>query len=241
MDLNRYIVDVTCPLPTRQELLRLVKLGKYAGTIDIQSCYTNILLHESARPYCCIFWEGRFYQFTRVPFGIKCAPACCQELTRAFCDTTLEIVYLDDFLLVDGLSENLKIRLKNMKQSLESKGLPVNVKKSVLLPSTTVYYAGYKLDFEKGTVNVQEKSLQKLIVCINNIKNNGGADIKEWRSFMGVFEWCRSRKEDKCVMQKLGEMLQCCEKQNGCFIHVSESDMEVISDIPRRCSLPFDH
>jgi hypothetical protein len=83
--MNRYATRVN---PNRHELLSLVKIEDcVAGSIT--ACHTNIKLHESMMPYCCIIWNGKYYMFTKVPFGIQCAPACCQTLTRGF-------VYLDD-------------------------------------------------------------------------------------------------------------------------------------------------
>ncbi len=98
---NAFIVDSQCMLPKWQELLDIVTKFRFAA-IDLKSCYTNIKLHIDYLRYCCVGWRHKVYKFTRVLFGIKCAPACYQTLTMSLSYTP---TYLDDFLLLGDSEE----------------------------------------------------------------------------------------------------------------------------------------
>jgi len=44
--LNKYIMDADCALPARKDLVKLVNNYKFAASIDIKSCNTNIPLNK---------------------------------------------------------------------------------------------------------------------------------------------------------------------------------------------------
>lgn len=209
-------------------------------SIDLQSCYTNIRLHKQFQPYCCICWKGGFYKFTRVPFGISCAPACCQELTRSFIDDPdLASVYLDDFLLVDGLDEKLKNRMTQLLKRLEQHRLPINSKKSILDPVTKLVYNGYHLDFEDKTVCTLPRHIQTLTEWIEQITVDQGATVSDWLSFKGLFAWCRSQRVDKGIEARLNEIGKGGMDRMH-FLNLEAEDLELLQTLPARCSLPFD-
>ena len=62
--LNNFIVDSQCVLPKRQELLDIVSKFRFAASIDLKSCYTNIKLHVDYQRYCCVGWRRKVYKFT---------------------------------------------------------------------------------------------------------------------------------------------------------------------------------
>jgi hypothetical protein len=177
-ELNKYVKEVMCVMPNRRELRHLVNVGSVAGSIDIQSCYTNIPLHPSAQPYCCIYWNGKYYKFLKVPFGVQCAPAACQTLTRSFCGSDMEIVFLDDFLLMSAIEEKLRGRILEIQGKLDMAGLPVSLKKSILQPTTRLDYLGYSLDFTAHGVFNQPKKIQVLKDCVNQFISDNGAALE---------------------------------------------------------------
>jgi hypothetical protein len=53
--------------------------------------------------------------------GVQCVPALfCQILNKTLCTGADEVIYLDDYLLVDSLEDNLKLRLFALKGNLET-------------------------------------------------------------------------------------------------------------------------
>ena len=52
----------------------LFQKGWFGGTIDLTGAYYHIEMHPSAYEYLGFEWEGRYYYYTVLPFGISTAP-----------------------------------------------------------------------------------------------------------------------------------------------------------------------
>jgi len=52
----------------------LFQRGWFGGTIDLTSAYYHIEMHPSAHEYLGFEWQGRYYHYTVLPFGISTAP-----------------------------------------------------------------------------------------------------------------------------------------------------------------------
>lgn len=65
-------------LPLRYEQLKdvsqYVQAGDWGSTTDEKSGYHHLPLHPDMWSYVGFFWEGRYYVFTHLPFGV--GPAC---------------------------------------------------------------------------------------------------------------------------------------------------------------------
>lgn len=48
--------------------------------LDLSNCFLSFPLHPTALPHFIFRFEGRLYQFTRMPFGLSSAPRICTEL-----------------------------------------------------------------------------------------------------------------------------------------------------------------
>ena len=43
----------------------------YGGTMDVSQTYHHVKMHETAQPYLGFAWDGVFYRFIVLPFGIS--------------------------------------------------------------------------------------------------------------------------------------------------------------------------
>ncbi len=207
--------------------------------IDLKSCYTNIPLHKEYRKYCCIGWMGKFYQFTRVPFGIKCAPACCQSLTSSLSGNST-MVYLDDFLILGNSMEDVVTAVNDQITTLESNGLPINAEKSVLQPTIEIDYRGYTLNFEEGTKGVytQKNHLMTLSLHVKICLMKKEIGMLRWQKMLGLYNWCRAKKEDVIVHDKLVSLMN---NRVGNKVKLDELGRDMLENMVSRCSLPFDY
>ena len=240
--LNRHIIDVDCVLPSRKDLVAMVQQYSYAASIDIKSCYTNIKLHEDYRPYCCICWRGQFYMFTKVPFGIKCAPACCQTVTKALSGEAT-LVYLDDYLVLGRSETEVHEKIAKQQMVLEGNGLPISVQKSCLTPKQELEYCGYRLCFgeENRGVYTTDKHLRDLSLYVKVILSKQQVDVKTWRQFLGKYNWCRARNEDRQVHVKLVGLLNEHIERGEAVVNLDDTSRDMLSKMVERCSLPFDY
>ena len=59
---------------------RVVHPGCWYSKLDLSNCFLSFPLHPSAMPHFIFRFEGRMYQFIRMPFGLSSAPRICTEL-----------------------------------------------------------------------------------------------------------------------------------------------------------------
>ncbi len=107
-------------------------------------------------------------------------------------------MYIDDYLLVHSFPKELQVLVTGAVNTLENIGLPINFKKSLLIPGTTVEYIGWNLDFVKKEISLPPRKQQELKNWVARFhKNNFFVEsFKEWQSFVGTYVAFRTRKED---------------------------------------------
>lgn len=74
----------------------------HGGTVDISHAYHHITLHEQSRKYLGFEWNGEYYMFCVLPFGLQSAPWCfctvVAECVQVFRRRGVRMVsYVDDF------------------------------------------------------------------------------------------------------------------------------------------------
>lgn len=140
--LNEKTVDDKYPLPNITDLLD--KLGKcqYFTTLDLASGFHQIEMEERDIPKTAFSTEQGHFEYTRMPFGLKNAPATFQRVM----DNILRgiqnekcLVYLDDIIIFStSLQEHLE-RLRSVFQRLRESNFKIQLDKSEFLRREVAY------------------------------------------------------------------------------------------------------
>ena len=144
--LNEKVQSDLYALPRIDDLVAKIQ-GRVFSSIDLKDAYHQIPLEEQAIPWTafsapCI----GTYEFLRLPFGLKTAPAGFQRfIDHVLWGMSSVVVFIDDIVVFsDTISEHLDI-LTELFQRLLKFGLRVNVKKSVFFRSM-VQFLGFDFD-----------------------------------------------------------------------------------------------
>lgn len=131
--LNEATIDDRYPIPNIDEILD--KLGKsmYFTTLDLAKGFYQIEVEESDVHKTAFSVEGGHYEFLRMPFGLKTAPATFQRLMNNVLKEYINkicLVYLDDIIIFStSLQEHIH-SIELIFKCLQNANLKVQLDKS---------------------------------------------------------------------------------------------------------------
>ena len=141
--------------------------GCWYGKLDLSNCFLSFPLHPSAQPHFMFRFDGRLYQFVRMPFGLASAPRVCTLLLSVVAyKLTVSgiqrlIRYLDDFLFVADSREAMAAILHAAQQLFSDFGLVVNTDKTEG-PAQQISFLGVQLDSVAQTLSCSATRLTEI-------------------------------------------------------------------------------
>ena len=99
-----------CPLPTAQELFANLRGGQKFSKLDLSTAYQQVESEEASRKNVCINTHKGLYRYTRLPYGVACAPALFQQAM----DRSSKVYQWDASLIT---SSSLERQKKNMTET----------------------------------------------------------------------------------------------------------------------------
>lgn len=184
-EMNRLLINDRTSPDNIEEIIKKFHGLKYITLCDATCGYWQIELHPNSRQYVAFKFEGRNYQFKRLPFGlinsvtvfIKCMD---QVLGRDALDFTT--VYVDDLLITSKTWTEHCERIRIVLHKLEENNITLKLKKSKLLTDRT-NFLGFTLSAQ-GIKPSEEK-----VEAIQNFPTP--RDVKQLQSFLGLCNYYR--------------------------------------------------
>ncbi|EZG42998.1 putative KRAB-A domain protein [Gregarina niphandrodes] len=143
--LNTCLQNNAYPLPNTESLLQRVAQGRYFTKIDLSKSFWQIPLDEMSKKYTAFYGPDGLYEYNRLPFGLKTAPAIFQkvidEVLSGF--TTFAFAYIDDIAVIGADPLECRLRLKEIVDRLEGHGFTINQAKSVFEPQHQIEFLGH--------------------------------------------------------------------------------------------------
>jgi hypothetical protein len=72
--LNDYCTNKRFKMEDHRLVAQLLKPQMWCVTADIKSAYHHVTIDSKLSPYLCFGYNGKYYQYVGMPFGIKMAP-----------------------------------------------------------------------------------------------------------------------------------------------------------------------
>ena len=146
-EVNKY-----CPCPAFQyedinRVLEVVQPHDHLVTFDIKNGFHHIPVHDDFQQYLGFQWQGIFYVWQVLPFGLAVSPyffcKCLRQVAKFFRSQGIRLsVYVDDFIHAAPASQVTHQR-DFMLQTFQALGLFINFEKSHLDPSQEKSHIGY--------------------------------------------------------------------------------------------------
>lgn len=196
--LNEITIADKYPLPLINDLLQDARGTMFMTTIDLQSGFWQINIREEDREKTAFVTPFGMYQFKRMPFGLKNAPATFQRLINNFKNGLPHIkilTYLDDIILISNTFEQHIEEIDQMFQQLGKFKLRANREKCRFACSE-VKYLGHIIT----TQGIRADPAK--VEAIRNRKPP--QDLKQLLSFIQTCAWYRRFIPDfATIMQPL--------------------------------------
>ncbi|GJP42866.1 hypothetical protein CLOM_g2398, partial [Closterium sp. NIES-68] len=125
----------------------LIRPGDWMFSIDLRSGYHHVEMHPSSWKYLGFQFEGAYYSFRSLPFGLATAPfvftQLIKQLAKRWRASGLRIVpYVDDLLFLCKSHTYARSACAAVTQDLKAAGFVINEKKSHLHPTRLIHFLG---------------------------------------------------------------------------------------------------
>nr|CAH7734904.1 unnamed protein product [Callosobruchus chinensis] len=194
--LNEKSLGDRYPLPNITDLLDKLGRCQYFTTLDLASGFHQIEMAEEDIQKTAFNTENGHYEFTRMPFGLKNAPATFQRVM----DNVLRgiqnekcLVYLDDIIIFSTSLQEHILRLRDVFERLRQSNFKIQLDKSEFLRKE-VSYLGHIITADGVRPNPEK---------INAIKNFSiPTTRKQIKGFLGLLGYYRKFIKDFAKITK---------------------------------------
>lgn len=211
--INEKTIDDRYPIPNISDILDKLGRSQYFTTLDLASGFHQIEMDLNSIPKTAFSVENGHYEYIRMPFGLKNAPATFQRVM----DNVLKdlqgkicLVYMDDIII---FSTSLQEHISNLKavfRRLREHNLKIQLDKSEFL-CKTVEFLGHVITPEGIKPNPKK---------VDAIKNFPIPKTpKEVKSFLGLIGYYRKFIRNFAHLTK---PLTNCLKKNHSVKHTPE-------------------
>lgn len=175
---NRAIKRRYYKMPTLEEIKVKLYGSKIFTKLDLTNAFHHIKLGERSKGMTTFLSPKGMYRFTRMVFGVNCAPEAFQQIMEdMFRDVSNVVVYIDDLLIFAKDLPSLQETTEKVIKILKANCLTLNFDKCDF-EKTELQFLGHKLT--TNGLNIAEKKVED-IKRFQSPKNT--SDLK---SFLGL-------------------------------------------------------
>lgn len=207
--LNNLTVGDAFPMPDVNTILDQLGNAKYFSCLDMASGYHQIPMRPEDRQKTGFSTEKGHFEFNRMCFGLKGAPATFQRLMNQVLiglNGVKSFVYLDDVIVIGTSIKDHENNLRDVFKRFRKYNLQLQPLKCQFL-SKEVSYLGHLIT-DEGI-----KPDPKKIACVANY--NTPTNAKELKSFLGLIGYYRKFIKD---FSKISKPLTSLLKKDQQFI-----------------------
>ena len=192
--LNQYLKKTHFKMDTLAKVINLVKPNDWAFSVDLSDAYLHVPIFPSHRKFLRFCIQGQCFQWKALCFGPTSAPRVFTKIVSVVAaylraQNILLAEYLDDWLSVNQLKNQLFQDREKCLNLLTSLGFMINSQKSNLIPTQNLTYLGGVFYFNKGIVCPTAERIAKLNLAIQKICN-GQNRAQDFLHLLGIMASC---------------------------------------------------
>ncbi len=126
---NKAVIMDSYLLPHIDELLSKLCGATVFSTIDLESTYFQLPLHEESRDLTAFITHEGLFRFCCVPFGLASAPSAFHKILSTMLQGLTNVAHYLDDIIVWGRTQSKHDCMLKVFQLLQSAGLKLNTPK----------------------------------------------------------------------------------------------------------------
>lgn len=228
--LNEKTLGDAYPLPNIVDILDQLGSAKYFSVFDLASGFHQIPMHESDAPKTAFSTPFGHYEFKRMPFGLKNAPATFQRLmdrVLSGLQGTLLFVYLDDIVIYASSLREHEMKFNKLAERLRAANLRLQPDKCEFLRKE-VAYLGHVINQEG--VKPDPKKVEA-VLHFPRPKNS-----KNIKQFLGLAGYYRRFLND---FSRIAKPLTILLKKDEPFVWRNEQEEAFVTLRDNLCTEPL--
>ncbi|KAA3675726.1 uncharacterized protein DEA37_0006214 [Paragonimus westermani] len=144
--LNNALETHQYPLPIPEDLFARLNGGTVFSKIDLSDAYLQVEVEDKCKELLTINTHRGLYQYNRLPFGVKCAPAIFQQIMDIMLsDIPYAMAYMDDIIIVSSSVDDHIQHLHTVFQRIRDYGFTLRIEKCEIMLSN-IRYLGSIID-----------------------------------------------------------------------------------------------
>jgi hypothetical protein len=165
-NLNDHLFDYHLRYESVETAVKLSYPGCWYGKHDLSACYLSFPTHPAYQQYMVFEFEGRYYQFTGLAFGLSSAPRIVTSLLSVVA-AAIEaqgvhlVRYLDDFLYIGKSQAAVKRAMLIAAAVFKAAGLVLNIDKSAG-PLQRIEFLGIIIDSLSTTLECSDERMLEI-------------------------------------------------------------------------------
>ena len=182
--INKVTKRMEAPLPRIEELMYRFQGAEYITSLDMKSGYWHIPVREEDKEKLAFAFNGNLYEWNRMPFGPRNAPAYFQQtMNKIFHDMRdFVAVYIDDIQIISKSMEEHKDHVRRVLQRLKEYRIKLRIDKCEF-GMERVKFLGFLVD--RFGVEIMDKTKQKVFDFPRPTNR------KEVQRFLGLVNYLR--------------------------------------------------
>jgi hypothetical protein len=173
---------------------RLVKKGDWLCSIDICDAFLHVPVSRAHRRFLAFRARGRSFQFAAMSFGTSSAPRTFTRLMKPVLATLRRegircSCYMDDVIVMADTKEATAAATQRARLLIESLGLTISYKKSVLIPTQRLLHLGLVFDSQRAKLFAPTEKLKALARSarrVLSLDERGSLTVRELARLSGV-------------------------------------------------------
>ena len=227
--LNQFLEPPKFFLPNLRTLKGVLQRGSLLGKIDLTAAYLHCPINSLFQGYLAFPWQGKFFTFTALPFGLCVAPAVFQGLINhplGLCRAQgfQCLGYLDDLLVIAQSKEQCQKGLRCLQSHLGRLGFLINHEKFQLFPSQQLEWLGALIDAKDQNLSLPQAKVSKIVGMASSFLASRRTDRPDWESFLGQLAFASQIGPELTLRKKLlGPILSLLPSREGSIPLPSET------------------